>query len=79
LDASTRCVPYQIKKLSADSGYKQGNIVMSQNDLPEVKPDLMLNAWGLGIAATGSFAIIAGLVALAMLLSSAVLINLFGH
>jgi hypothetical protein len=54
-------------------------MVMSQNDLPEVKPDLMLKAWGLGIAATGSFAIIAGLVALAMLLTSAVLIKLIGH
>jgi hypothetical protein len=57
----------------------QGNIVMSQNDLPEVKPDLMHKAWGLGIAATGSLAIYAGLVALAMLLASVVLIKLFGH
>jgi hypothetical protein len=50
---------------------------MSQNDLPEVKPDLMVKAWGFAIAATP--AIYAGLLVFAMLLVSVVLIKLFGH
>ena len=47
---------------------------MSQNDLPEVKPDLMVKAWVFVITARGPLAIYAGLAAL---LASAVL--LFGH
>jgi hypothetical protein len=52
---------------------------MSQNDLPEAKPDLLVKAWVFVIAARGPLAIYAGLVALAMLLTSVVLIKLFGH
>ena len=52
---------------------------MSQNDLPEVKPDLMVKAWVFVIAAKGPLAIYAGLAALAMLLVSVVLIRLLGH
>ena len=52
---------------------------MSQNDLPEVKPDLMVKAWVFVIAAKGPLAIYAGLVALAMLLASLVVIKLYGH
>jgi hypothetical protein len=52
---------------------------MSQNDLPEIKPDLMVKARGFAIAATGPLAIYAGLVVFAILLASVVLIKLFGH
>jgi hypothetical protein len=52
---------------------------MSQHDLPEVKPDLMVKAWVFVIAAKGPLAIYAGLVALAMLLASLVVIKLYGH
>jgi hypothetical protein len=52
---------------------------MSQNDLPEARPDLMVKAWVFVISARGPLVIYAGLVALAMLLTSAVLIKLFGH
>ena len=52
---------------------------MSQNDLQEAKPDLPAKAWVFIIAARGPLAIYAGLVALAMLLASVVLIKLFAH
>jgi len=66
-------------RADADSATRKGMLFMSQNDLPEAKPDLMVKAWGLAIAATGPLAIYAGLAALAMLLASLVLIKLFGH
>ena len=45
---------------------------MSQNDLPEAKPDLMVKAWVFVIAARGPLAICAGLLVLAMFLVSVV-------
>jgi hypothetical protein len=52
---------------------------MSQHELPEPKPDLLVKAWFFVIAATGPLAIYAGLAALGMLLTAFVLIKLFGH
>jgi hypothetical protein len=52
---------------------------VSQNELPEPKPDLMVKAWVFVIAATGPLAIYAGLVALAMLLTCFAVVKLFGH
>jgi hypothetical protein len=48
---------------------------MSQNDLPEPKPDLMVRAWGFLLAGRPS----AVLGALAMLLTAIVVVRLFGH
>jgi hypothetical protein len=47
---------------------------VSQNDLPEPKPDLMLKAWGFLLAGRAS----AVLVALAMVLTATVVIKLLG-
>ena len=66
------------ERFDADSATRKDNM-MSQNDLPEVKPDLMVKAWVFVITARGPLAIYAGLVALAMLLASMVAIRLFGH
>jgi hypothetical protein len=52
---------------------------MSQRELPRPKPDLMVKAWILVIAATGPLAIYAGLAALAMLLTALVLVGIFGR
>jgi hypothetical protein len=48
---------------------------MSQNELPEPKPDMMVKAWGLLLAGKTS----AVLIALFMVLSAVVVIRLFGH
>jgi hypothetical protein len=48
---------------------------MSQNELPEPKPDMMVKAWGFLL--TGRPAAV--LVALAMVLTAVVVIRLFGH
>jgi hypothetical protein len=79
LDQFSKCV--QVTPCAdADSATRKGMLFMSQNDLlPEAKPDLMVKAWVFVIAARGPLAIYAGLVALAMLLASVVLIKLFGH
>jgi hypothetical protein len=50
-------------------------IVMSENGLPEPKPDMMVKAWGFLLAGRAS----AVLVALAMVLTTVVVIKLFGH
>ena len=42
---------------------------MSQNELPEPKPDFSLKFWFVAIAATGIPGMIAGLTALAMVLT----------
>ena len=52
---------------------------MTENQLPEQKPDLLVKAWVFVISATGPLAIYAGLVALAMLLTTMVVIKLYGH
>jgi hypothetical protein len=52
---------------------------MSQNDLPESKPDLMVKAWVFVITAKGPLAIYAGVLAFAMFMASMVAINLLGH
>jgi hypothetical protein len=48
---------------------------MSQHELPEPKPDLMVKAWGFLLAGRSS----AVLIALAMVLTSFIVIKLFGH
>ena len=48
---------------------------MSQNELPEPKPDMMVKAWGFLLTGKPS----AVLVALAMVLATVVVIKLFGH
>lgn len=52
---------------------------MSQNELPESKPDLLVKAWFFVISATTPLGIYAALVALAMLLTCFSVIKVFGH
>jgi hypothetical protein len=58
---------------------QSGAFIMSQHEIPEHKPDLLVKAWVFVIAATGPLAIYAGLIALAMVLSAFVAIKIFGH
>jgi hypothetical protein len=48
---------------------------VSQNELPEPKPDMMVKAWGFLLAGKPT----AVLVALAMVLTAVVVIKLYGH
>jgi hypothetical protein len=48
---------------------------MSQNELPEPKPEMMVKAWGI-LFAGKPFAV---LIALFMVLAAVVVIRLFGH
>jgi len=52
---------------------------MSQNEVPEPKPDLLVKAWFFVISATTPLGVYAALAALAMLLSTVVAIKLFGR
>ena len=60
--------------IDGDSRTRTG-FVMSENGLPEPKPDMMVKAWGFLLAGRAS----AVLVALAMVLTTVVVIKLFGH
>jgi hypothetical protein len=52
---------------------------MSQNDLPEPKPDLLLKIWPIGIAARGIPGIVGVLVALVIVLGWLSLFRPFGY
>ena len=52
---------------------------MSENELPEPKPDLLVKAWGFMFAATSPLGVFGGLAVLAMVLSTFIAIRLFGH
>jgi hypothetical protein len=50
-------------------------VMMSQHDLPEAKPDLMVKAWGILVAGKAP----AVLFLVAMALAAWVVVRLFGH
>jgi hypothetical protein len=51
---------------------------VSQNDLPEPKPDFMLKFWIVAIAASGIPGIIGGLAALVIVLTFVVVLRVTG-